>query len=98
MPTCLIAQATFLPDALGAKGVIPATVYILAPLQPPAVAVQTCAFVLVDGVEAVAIQQASMPFDYALAASFWVFAFSFTVGAWFLAKNLGLILEGIKRW
>jgi len=39
-----------------------------------------------------------IPFDYALAASFWVFAFSFTVGIWFLAKNLGLILEAIKRW
>lgn len=37
-------------------------------------------------------------FDYALASSFWVFAFSFTVGCWYLAKNLGLILQAVKRW
>lgn len=45
-----------------------------------------------------ALFPSSVPFDYVLASAFWVFAFSFTVGAWFLAKNLGLILEGIKRW
>jgi hypothetical protein len=99
MPTCLLAQATFLPDVLNAKGVIPATVFVLAPVasQPPTVPLQSCAYVLVDGVSAAAIQQAAVPFDYALASAFWVFAFSTTIAFWFLAKNLDLIISAIKR-
>jgi hypothetical protein len=99
MPTCLLAQATFLPDVLNAKGVIPATVFVLAPVasQPPNVSLQSCAYVLVDGVSAAAIQQAAVPFDYALASAFWVFAFSTTIAFWFLAKNLDLIISAIKR-
>lgn len=37
-------------------------------------------------------------FDYVLASAFWAFAFSFTIGIWFFTKNIGLILEAIKRW
>lgn len=40
----------------------------------------------------------SAPFDYVLAGAFWAFAFSFTVGIWFLTKNIGLILAAIKKW
>lgn len=36
--------------------------------------------------------------DPLAAAAFWTFAFSFTVGLWFLAKNLGMILDAIKRF
>jgi len=99
MPICLLAQATFLPNALNGRGVVPATVYVLAPVtsQPPNVSLQSCAYVLVDGVDAAALQQAVVPFDYALASAFWVFAFSTTIAFWFLSKNLDLILSAIKR-
>jgi hypothetical protein len=65
--------------------------------QPPNVSLQSCAYVLVDGVTAFNFQQAAVPFDYALATAFWVFAFSTTIAFWFLAKNLDLIISAIKR-
>jgi hypothetical protein len=99
MAICLLAQATFLPNVLNGKGAVAATVYVLAPVasQPPNVSLQSCAYVLVDGVDAAALQQAAVPFDYALASAFWVFAFSTTIAFWFLAKNLDLIISAIKR-
>ena len=98
MSTCVQAQTTYLRDALGGGGLVNATVFTLSPLQPPAVPLASCAYVLVDGGSASALYQASLPFDYVLAGSFWTFAFSFTIAVWFFAKNLGLILEAIKRW
>jgi hypothetical protein len=99
MTICLLAQATFLPNVLNGKGAVAATVYVLAPVasQPPNVSLQSCAYVLVDGVTAFNFQQAAVPFDYALATAFWVFAFSTTIAFWFLAKNLDLIISAIKR-
>lgn len=41
---------------------------------------------------------ASQPFDYVLAAGFWTFAFSFTLGIWYFSKNIGMILEAIKKF
>ena len=98
MSTCLDQIPVFVASVSKGQTSLAVNVFVPSVNQPPVVAVQTCAFVLVNGNEAAAIQQASLPFDYVLAASFWVFAFSFTIGSWFLAKNLGLILEAIKRW
>jgi hypothetical protein len=98
MSTCLQSQTTNLPDTLGDGGFVTATVFTLAASQPPSVALADCAYVLVDGGSASELYQASLPFDYVLAGSFWTFAFSFTIALWFFAKNLGLILEAIKRW
>jgi len=36
--------------------------------------------------------------DFVLAGSVFTFFFSVTVGLWFLAKNLGVILQAIRRF
>lgn len=37
-------------------------------------------------------------YDYASAAAMWGFAFSTVFMLWYLAKNLGLIINAVKRW
>jgi len=41
---------------------------------------------------------AAAPFDYAGATAIFSFFFAFTVGCWIVAKNIGLILEAVRRW
>lgn len=38
------------------------------------------------------------PYDYANGGVIWAFAFSFTVGLWWLTKNIGLIMKAIKSF
>ncbi len=39
----------------------------------------------------------SAPFDAVLAASYWSFALTFSLGCYLIAKNAGMILSAIKR-
>lgn len=38
------------------------------------------------------------PFDTVKASALFGFFFSFVVGVWLFAKNIGLILQAVKRW
>lgn len=40
----------------------------------------------------------SQQFDYVAAGFIFSFFFSFTVGVWVVSKNMGLILNAIRRW
>jgi hypothetical protein len=40
----------------------------------------------------------SNSYDYAAAAAMWTFAFSTVIGLWYLSKNLGMIINAVKRW
>lgn len=44
------------------------------------------------------IDPIAQPFDYVAAGAIFTFFFSFTVSAWVVAKNAGLILAAIKRF
>lgn len=37
-------------------------------------------------------------YDYASAAALWGFAFSSVFSLWYLSKNLGLIINAVRRW
>jgi hypothetical protein len=37
-------------------------------------------------------------YDYTQAAAMWGFAFTMTFALWFVSKNIGLIINAIKRW
>lgn len=58
--------------------------------------------VLINKTEYVDYQNAliasTAPFDYVLAAAIFSFFFSFVVGVWFFCKNLGVILDAVRRW
>lgn len=41
---------------------------------------------------------AEEPFDYVKAAAVFGFFFSFVVGVWFFAKNIGLVLSAVRRF
>ena len=37
-------------------------------------------------------------YNYADAASLWAFAFVTVISFWYLAKNLGMIIDAVRRW
>ncbi len=37
-------------------------------------------------------------YDYIAAGAAWTFAFSFVLGTWLIAKNMGIIINAIRRW
>lgn len=39
-----------------------------------------------------------VPFDTVFASSVFAFFFSFIVGVWYFCKNLGLIINAVRRW
>lgn len=45
-----------------------------------------------------ALQVSMEPFDYAQASAIFAFFFSFVVGCWYVSKNIGVILEAVRRW
>lgn len=53
---------------------------------------------LVDPAQAANIDAQSQPFDYAVAASIWGFAFTFVVGLYLVSKSSGVILNAIKNF
>ena len=40
----------------------------------------------------------AVPFDYIEAGAIWSFFFTFVVGLWLVAKNVGLIIEAIRKF
>lgn len=46
----------------------------------------------------VTVAAGGVPYDYANGGALWAFGFSFTLGLWWLAKNIGLILKAIKSF
>ena len=42
-------------------------------------------------------EKATVPYDYSTAGAIWVFCFSFTVGLWWLSKNVGLVLRFVRQ-
>lgn len=41
---------------------------------------------------------AATDYDYASASAMWGFAFTTVFGLWYLSKNLGMIINAVKRW
>lgn len=39
-----------------------------------------------------------VPFDYAMAGAVFSFFFTFTLGCWVVARNIGVILAAVRRW
>lgn len=37
-------------------------------------------------------------FDYVAAAAIFSFFFSFVVGVWFFSKNIGMVIEAVRKW
>lgn len=40
----------------------------------------------------------AMSYDYASAAALWGFAFAGVFSLWYLSKNLGMIINAVRRW
>lgn len=40
----------------------------------------------------------AIPVNYADLGALWAFGFSMTVGLWFLAKNIGVVVNAIRRF
>jgi hypothetical protein len=61
-----------------------------------------CEYVALTSQDYVTVQNSqgihSVPFDYAQAGLIFSMFFSFTVGLWLFSKNLGLILQAVKRF
>lgn len=38
------------------------------------------------------------PFDYVMAAAIFAFFFSFVVGVWFVSKNIGAVINAVKKF
>jgi hypothetical protein len=55
----------------------------------------TCAYVVSSGSD---LSILAGNYDYTDAASMWGFAFSSVFMLWYLAKNLGMIINAVKRW
>lgn len=53
---------------------------------------------LIDPAQAASINAQIQPFDYAVAASIWGFAFTFVVGLYLVSKSAGAILNAIKSF
>jgi hypothetical protein len=62
----------------------------------------TCSSVLISGEEYAQLQSLltaqSNPIDYAEAGTVFSFFFGVTLGAWFLAKNIGMVLHAIRKF
>ena len=46
----------------------------------------------------VTINYPTVTYDYAAAMAAWSFAFITVMGFWLMAKNLGIVINAIKRW
>lgn len=44
------------------------------------------------------IDAVSTPYNYADGGALWAFGFAFTLGLWLVAKNIGLVLNAVKRF
>ncbi len=59
----------------------------------------TCTAVLLSGTEYAQIQAAqSVDISYPQAGAVFSFFFGFTLAAWYVAKNVGLLLEAVRRF
>ncbi len=53
---------------------------------------------VVDSGSAAYIDAVSTPYDYAQGGALWAFGFAFTLGLWLVAKNIGFVLNAVKRF
>lgn len=37
-------------------------------------------------------------YDYSAGGALWAFAFSFVLGLWFVSKNIGLVIESVRKF
>lgn len=44
------------------------------------------------------LQVVPVPYDYAQGGALWAFGFSFVLGLWFVSRNIGMILDAVKRY
>lgn len=51
---------------------------------------------LIDPTSAASIEAQNAPFDYAVAATIWGFAFTFVVGLYLVSRSAGAILGAIR--
>lgn len=70
----------------------------LSALQGTVSGLQTAVAALQSGTNTGGSSGSSQPFDYVAAGILFSFFFSFTVGVWVVSKNMGLILNAIRRW
>lgn len=52
----------------------------------------------VPSFSACVFEAVNVPFDPVLAAAYWSFALTFSLGCYLLAKNAGMILQSIKKF
>lgn len=53
---------------------------------------------VIDPASAAYIDAVSKPYDYANGGALWAFGFAFVLGLWFVSKNIGLVLNAVKRF
>lgn len=53
---------------------------------------------ILDPSSASYIDAIATPYNYAQGGALWAFGFSFVLATWFLARNIGLILDAVKRF
>lgn len=53
---------------------------------------------VIDTGSAAYIDAVSTPYDYAQGGALWGFGFAFTLGLWLVAKNIGFVLNAVKRF
>lgn len=53
---------------------------------------------VIDPASASYIDAVSTPYNYAQGGALWGFGFAFVLGLWLVAKNIGLVLNAVKRF
>lgn len=53
---------------------------------------------VVDPASASYLDAVASPYNYTQGGALWAFGFSFVLGLWFVSKNIGLIMEAIRKF
>lgn len=89
------------------KGAPPRVTVMYQPLSPEECraldpSVDGTGYVLVSPTEFIQLRDmhdaTMVPFDYAMAGAVFSFFFTFTLGCWVVARNIGVILAAVRRW
>lgn len=57
----------------------------------------TCTSILATPAE-IAVNPDGVAYDYTAAAAMFTFAFSGVLSLWFVSKNIGIIIDAVRRW
>lgn len=53
---------------------------------------------VIDPASASYIDAIATPYNYAQGGAIWAFGFSFVLGLWFVSRNIGMILDAVRKY